>query len=121
MEDYNGKDLNIATLMKCAFKPSHSNLFNRIKNLKTPVKNKILMTMLDGKWHGEYEIIRIVRQHHEYFGSVTLQSMIESLNQITSATYLRKKIVNGKIYYKISNNYLGLVRAAFTKLRFFDL
>ncbi|MFX0072792.1 MAG: hypothetical protein ACFFAO_17050 [Candidatus Hermodarchaeota archaeon] len=121
MEDFNGKEFNITTLVKCMFKPQYSNLFNKITNLKTPVKNKILMTLLDGNWHEQTEIIRLTRKQHGYMGPVTLQTMVSSLNHISSNNFVRKKMVNGKIYYKISDNFLGLTRAAFTKFRFIDI
>ncbi|MFX1442067.1 MAG: hypothetical protein ACFFHV_01525 [Promethearchaeota archaeon] len=116
-----GKELNISTLMKIAFKPEYSNIFNKIKDIKTPIKNHILLSLLDGKWHAESEILRITRKQKAYIGAVTLSSMINTLNhQMGGNNYLEKKIVNGRIYYKISNNYIGLTKAAFTKFRFID-
>jgi len=77
-----------------------------------------LITLLDGKWHSENEILREARQNNSYIGSVTLTSMLNNLNHKTGNGYLRKKIVNRRTYYKISDNYLGLTKAAFTKFRF---
>ncbi len=115
-----GKELNISTLMRIAFKPEYSNIFNKIKDIKAPVKNHILISLLDGKWHAESQILRIIRKQNAYLGAVTLSSMINTLNQQTGNSYVQKKIVNGRVYYKISNNYIGLTKAAFTKFRYLD-
>ena len=118
------KNFNISMLMKIHYKPEYSNLFNKIKDIRTPAKNHILISLLDGKWHNQYEILRITRKQDgsSYLGSVTLSTMIEALNSLNGNNkYLKKKIVNGKIYYKLSDNYLGLTRAAFTKLRHIKL
>ena len=37
------------------YKPSYSNLFNKIKDIKTPIKNEILIALLDGHWHSELQ------------------------------------------------------------------
>ena len=115
-----GKELNISTLMRIAFKPEYSNIFNKITNINAPVKNDILMALLDGKYHSESEIIRITRKNHQYIGPITLTTMVESLNHHTKSNYVEKKIVNGRVYYKISNNYIGLTKVAFTKFRYLD-
>ncbi len=116
-----GKEFNISTLMKIVFKPEYSNMFNKITNINTPVKNDILITLLDGKYHTETEIIRLTKKKHQYLGPITLTTMIESLNSHTKNSYLVKKIVNGRVYYKISDNYVGLTKAAFTKFRFANI
>lgn len=103
--------------MKIHFKPEYSNLFNKIKEVE-PVKNDILMTLLDGQWHFENELINIIRKQHYYVGSVTLGTMVQSLNHDLNSNYLLKKISNGRVYYKLSDNYIGLTRAAYTKYRF---
>jgi len=103
------------------YKPGYSILFNKIKDIKTPIKNEILMSLLDGFWHSENELIRITKKQHGYIGAVTLGTMINSLNHMIKNNYLEKKIVNNKLYYKISDNYVGLTRAAyrFDAKRFF--
>ena len=120
MDNFEDKELNITTLMKIQFKPEYSNLFRKIKNIEIPVKNHILMALLDGNWHTESEILRITRKQNDSIGAVTLSSMINTLNLQTVNSYLQKKIVNGRLYYKISDNYLGLTKAAFTKFRLKD-
>lgn len=114
--DKSGKELNISTLMRIAFKPEYSNLFNKITDIEEPVKNDILMTLLDGKYHSESEIIRTTKNNHKYIGPITLTTMVESLNHQTKNNYVEKKIVNGRVFYKITDNYLGLTKAAFTSL-----
>ena len=103
------------------YKPGYSILFNKIKDIKTPIKNEILMALLDGHWHSELELIRITKKQHGYIGAVTLGTMIISLNHMIKNNYLEKKLVNSKLYYKISDNYVGLTRAAyrFDAKRFF--
>jgi len=95
------------------YKPSYSHLFNKIKDIKTPIKNEILIALLDGHWHSELELIRVTKKQHGYIGSVTLGSMVSALNHYIKSNYLQKKIVNGKLFYKISDNYVGLTRAAY--------
>jgi hypothetical protein len=95
------------------YKPNYSNLFNKIKDINTPIKNEILMALLDGQWHSELELIRATKKQHEFIGAVTLGTMVSSLNHYIKNNYLQKKIVNGKMYYKISDNYVGLTRAAY--------
>ncbi|MFW9879138.1 MAG: hypothetical protein ACFFG0_39165 [Candidatus Thorarchaeota archaeon] len=103
------------------YKPGYSVIFNKIKDIKTPIKNEILMALLDGQWHSELELIRITKKQHGYIGAVTLGTMINSLNHMIKNNYLEKKLVNTKLYYKISDNYVGLTRAAyrFDAKRFF--
>ncbi len=109
------KDLNISTLMKILYKPEYSNLFNKIKGIKTSVKNEILMYLLDGRWHAESEIIRNTRKKHNYVGSLTLRTMVDGLNSLNNnSNYLEKKNINGRIFYKLSKNYVGLTRFAYT-------
>jgi len=95
------------------YKPGYSILFNKIKDIKTPIKNEILMALLDGQWHSELELIRITKKQHGFIGAVTLGTMINSLNHVIKNNYLEKKLVNTKLYYKISDNYVGLTRAAY--------
>ncbi len=110
----------MATLMRICFKPKYTNIFQKIKEINTPEspKNNILMVLLDGQWHSENEIIRITRKQHGYMGTVTLRVMISNINKNLTTNYLQKKIINGKVYYKLSDNYIGLTRAAYTKYRF---
>ena len=95
------------------YRPNYSVLFNKIKDIKAPIKNEILMSLLDGQWHSELELIRVTKKEHEFIGAVTLGTMISSLNHYIKNNYLQKKIVNGKMFYKISDNYVGLTRAAY--------
>ncbi|MFX0037418.1 MAG: hypothetical protein ACFE9I_17485 [Candidatus Hermodarchaeota archaeon] len=95
------------------YKPSYSYLFNKIKDIKTPIKNEILMALLDGQWHSELELVRVTKRSHEFIGPVTLGTMINALNHTIKTNYLQKKIINGKMFYKISDNYVGLTRAAY--------
>ncbi|MFX1302039.1 MAG: hypothetical protein ACFFBV_13145 [Promethearchaeota archaeon] len=95
------------------YKPSYSLLFNKIKDIKTPIKNEILIALLDGQWHSELELIRVTKKQHVFVGAVTLGTMIHVLNHTIKNNYLQKKIVNGKMYYKLNDNYVGLTRAAY--------
>ena len=95
------------------YNPIYSVLFNKIKDIRTPIKNEILRALLDGQWHSELELIRVTKKQHGFVGAVTLGTMINSLNHSLKNNYLQKKILNEKLYYKISDNYVGLTRAAY--------
>ncbi|MHA2039993.1 MAG: hypothetical protein ACW972_05605 [Promethearchaeota archaeon] len=95
------------------YNPIYSVLFNKIKDIKTPIKNDILRALLDGQWHSELELIRVTKKQHGFVGAVTLGTMINSLNHSIKNNYLQKKLVNEKLFYKISDNYVGLTRAAY--------
>jgi len=95
------------------YKPNYSHLFNKIKDIRTPIKNEILIALLDGQWHSELDLLRVTKKQHNYVGAVTLGTMIHSLNHYIKNNYLQKKIINEKMYYKISDNYVGLTRAAY--------
>ena len=100
------------------YKPSYSSLFNKIKDIKTPVKNDILVGLLDGNWHSELDLIRIAKRQQKFMGAVTLGTMVNSLNHTLRNNYVEKKLIDGKMHYKISDNYVGLTRAAYNKYRF---
>ncbi len=103
------------------YNPIYSVLFNKIKDIKTPIKNEILKALLDGQWHSERELIRVSKKQHGFVGAVTLGTMVNSLNHSIKNNYLQKKVVNEKLYYKITDNFVGLTRAAyrFNAKRFF--
>ncbi len=105
-------------LIKNYYKPDYDTLFNKIKDIKTPVKNDILRSLLDGAWHSELELIRIAKKKQKYVGSVTLGTIVHSLNHVVKNDYVEKKVVNEKMYYKLSDNYVGLTRAAYTKYQY---
>ena len=67
-------------ILKKYYKPDYSQLFNKLKNIKTPVKNEILISLLDGNWHSELDLIRVAKQKMKFMGAVTLGTMIHSLN-----------------------------------------
>ena len=102
-------------ILKKYYKPNYSQLFNKIKDLKAPIKKEILIGLIDGIWHSELDLIRIAKKQQKYMGAVTLGTMIHSLNHNLKNDYVEKKVVNGKLYYKISDNYVGLTRAAYGK------
>jgi len=118
MEPTENNDFVQTKLLKKYYRPDYSHLFNKIKDIKTPVKNGILMGLLDGNWHSELELIRIAKKKQKYMGAVTLGTMVNSLNHSLKNDYVEKKVLNGKLHYKISDNYVGLTRAAYNKYRF---
>ena len=105
-------------ILKRYYQPDFSQLFNKIKSIKAPVKKDILMGLLDGNWHSELDLIRIAKRQQKYMGAVTLGTMVNSLNKLLKNDYVEKRIVEGKMYYKISDNYVGLTRAAYNKQKF---
>ena len=108
-------DLKKSDILKQGLKQYDSTLFNKIKGIKTPVKNELLITLLDGEWHSETELIRIAKREHKYAGSVLVGTMINSLNSSFKTSYLKRKIIGGEIHFKISDNYVGLTKAAYTR------
>jgi len=102
-------------ILKKYYKPDYSQLFNKIRDIKAPIKKEILIGLIDGVWHSELDLIRIAKKQQKYMGAVTLGTMINSLNHSLKNDYVEKKVVNGKLYYKISDNYVGLTRAAYNK------
>lgn len=118
MENPDNNDFAQAKILKKYYRPDYSYLFNKIKDIKTPVKNGILMELLDGNWHSELELIRMAKKQQKYMGAVTLGTMVNSLNHALKNDYVEKKVMDGKLYYKISDNYVGLTRAAYNKYRF---
>ena len=118
MEPQENTDLIQGKILKKYYRPDYSHLFNKIKDIKTPVKNGILMGLLDGNWHSELELIRIAKKKQKYMGAVTLGTMVNSLNHSLKNDYVEKRVMNGKLHYKISDNYVGLTRAAYNKYRF---
>jgi len=105
-------------ILKKYYKPDYSQLFNKIRDIKAPIKKEILIGLIDGVWHSELDLIRIAKKKRKYMGAVTLGTMIHSLNHSLKNDYVEKKVVNGKLYYKISDNYVGLTRAAYNKYTF---
>ena len=74
------------------------------------------MVLLDGDWHSETELIRLAKRLGTvYVGAVTIGTMVNSLNNMLKSNYLEKQFINGEMYYKISDNYVGLTRAAYNK------
>ena len=104
-------------LLKKYYKPDYTELFNKIKTINAPVKNEILFSLADGEWHSELELIRIAKKKQKFMGAVTLGTMVKSINNMLKNDYVEKKIFNGKLYYKISDNYVGLTRAAYNKYK----
>ena len=84
------------------YNPIYSVLFNKIKDIRTPIKNEILRALLDGQWHSELELIRVTKKQHGFgfVGAVTLGTMINSLNHSIKNNYLQKKLINEKLYYE---------------------
>ena len=107
-------------IMKKYYKPDYSILFNKIKEINTPVKNDILAALLDGEYHSETELIRLAKRlGTTYVGAVTLGTMVNSLNKMLKNNYVEKQFLNGEMHYKISDNYVGLTRAAIRPLDFY--
>lgn len=117
MEEYH-PDMNLKRdlIIKKYYKPDYSVLFDKIKGINTPIKNEILIALLDGDWHSETELIRLAKRlGTNYLGAVTLGTMVNSLNKMLKNNYVEKQYVNGEMYYKISDNYVGLTRAVYNK------
>ena len=114
MEQSPRQNIDKSALMKRYYKPNFSVMFNKIKEIRAPVKNDIILSLLDGQWHSETEIVRISkRQQYNYMGVVLLGTMIASINKMLNNDYVEKQFLNGEMYYKLSDNYVGLTRACY--------
>ncbi len=119
MEEFKENNIKTSDINKLYFKPEYQNMFKKIKEIKRNVKNEILVALLNGQWHSELELIRIAKKQPslKHLGAVTLGTIVGSLNHNISSNYLEKTVINGKLYYRISQNYVGLSRAAYFKYR----
>jgi hypothetical protein len=119
LEEFPNNNIDNSSLLKKYYKPDFSTIFNKIRGINTPIKNKLLISLLDGDWHSETELVRLAkRSNAPYLGAVTLGTMINSLNHMLQSNYLEKRFIGGEMCYKISDNYVGLTRAAYNKYRF---
>ncbi len=117
MAEFESHLLTKSSLLKEYFKPDYKVMFDRIKDIRFPVKNDLLMILLDGQWHTETELVRIAKKQ-QFMGAVTLGTMVNSINANLRNDYVEKRIINGEMCYKIADNYVGLSRAAYSKYRF---
>ena len=99
------------------YNPNYREMFNKIKQIKIPVKNELIKALLDGQWHSERELVRMAKKQ-QYMGAVTLGTMMISFNNNFNSSFVEKKFINGELHYKISDNFVGLSRAAYSKYRF---
>lgn len=107
--------------MKKYYKPDFSVLFKKIRGIETPVKNDLLIALLDGEFHSDRELIRLAKEQRHlggHMGEVTLATIMNSLNNMLKSEYVEKRFLDGKLYYKISDNFVGLSRAAYNKFIF---
>ena len=118
MEPFDEKRFNMSTLIKIQFKPEYANMFKKVKDIRAPIKNEIVMALLDGKWHSERELITFTKKKYNYIGPLTLDTMVNSLNIKMNNNFLEKRIADEGLFYKLSDNYIGLTRAAYTKFRY---
>ena len=98
------------------YKPNYTMLLNRIQKIKDARKNKLIEIMLDGEWHSENELVRFAKRFG-YIGVVTLSTMMGSLRKKIDSNFLIRKSIKNINYYKISDNYVGLCRAAYSGYR----
>jgi hypothetical protein len=117
MENLIEKELESSDQGEEFYNPNFIEMFNKIKQIRVPVKSDLLRALLDGKWHSERELVRMAKKQ-QYMGSVTLGTMMLGFNNCFNNTYVEKKFINGVLHYKISDNFVGLSRAAFSKYRF---
>lgn len=115
MEDMLDEKSKKPVLDKEKSKEHESYLFNKLKGINTPIKNELLIALSDGNWHSESELIRTAKKERQYAGSVLVGTMLNSINALSQDIFLKKSIINGEWHFKISDNYVGLTRAAFTR------
>ncbi len=116
MEEHPEYKTDKSTNINRYYKPNYSILFKKIKDIQTPVKNDLIIALMDGNWHSESNLVRLAkRQQYRYMGIVILGTMVNSINHMLNSEYVEKKIINNEMYYKISDNYVGLTRAAYNR------
>lgn len=116
MEEHPEYKTDKSTNINTYYKPNYSILFKKIKDIQTPVKNDLIIALMDGNWHSESNLVRLAkRQQYRYMGIVILGTMVNSINHMLNSEYVEKKIINNEMYYKISDNYVGLTRAAYNR------
>lgn len=103
---------DLSKIEEIYYKPNYTMLLNRIQRIKDVRKNRLIEIMLDGNWHSENELVRFAKRFG-YIGIVTLSTMMTSLKKKIDTNFLIRKSKNDMNYYKISDNYVGLARAAF--------
>ncbi len=114
MEKFENPELNNSE------EKSNLQLFNKLKDIKRNVKNDLILALLDGNWHSETELVRIAKKQGEfkYLGPVTLGTILHCLNHDLKNDYVEKRVLDREMHYKISDNYIGLSRAANNKYQF---
>ncbi len=117
MENIPENEASSPELIKKYYKPNYTQLLNKIRDIRAPIKNDIVKMLLDGQWHSEREIVRTTKKQ-QYMGVVTLGTMVRALNHSLKNNYVETGEINGVLHYKISDNYVGLSRAAYSKYRF---
>lgn len=96
------------------YRPEFRVLFDRVRQIKDPVKLRILQQLLDGEWHDENELVRLAKKFR-YTGSVGLGMMIEQIRRLVDETFVIQegKPMPMRSKYKLNDNFVGLTRAAF--------
>lgn len=108
---------NTPDLEDIYYKPNYTMLLGRIQEIKDVRKNKLLEQLLDGEWHSERDLVRFAKQFG-YIGIVTLSTMMGALKKRIDSRFLVSKSEKDTNFYKISDNYVGLARAAYSNYRY---
>lgn len=106
---------NIDPTLAPFFRPEYQVLFDRVRQIKDPVKLRILQQLLDGEWHNETELVRLAKKFR-YMGSVGLGILFEQIRRVVNDEFVEQEGVPKMPTYKrfkIKENYVGLTRAAF--------
>ncbi|GAB4308138.1 MAG: hypothetical protein Kow0069_06130 [Promethearchaeota archaeon] len=90
-------------------------LFERVRQIRDPVKLRVLQELLDGRWHDERDLVRLVKKYR-FLGSVGLGTLVDQLLRVVDPEFVEQKDEADRVSgrkYKLNANYVGLTRAAF--------
>lgn len=105
---------NINSNLKEFFQPIFKVFFDRVRQIKDPVKIRILQQLLDGNWHDENELVRLIKKYR-FIGPVGIGMLVEQIRRLVNEDFLLsgKGNIPTDSKYKLNDNYVGLTRAAF--------
>ncbi len=93
-------------------------LLNCLQNIRDKTKIDVLMKLLDGQWHTDYELIRIAKKSRDFIGVVGFGMLICSIEDTVAKSFLIKKINPGNSsHFKINDNFIELARSAYSQYK----
>jgi len=93
-----------------------SDILNKLSSLNNPIELEILNLLIDGKWHRENELIRVVKKIR-ICGSVGLGLILNKLNKSVNYQLIVRSNPNitDEPYFKINDEILDIIQNLKTK------